>query len=495
MSVSAHRRVLRIVGTSCLAAALALSTAAAAPGTPAREGDTAAPGEPTPPPPPPSQPDAPPPSQPDAPGPDQPDTAEPGEPGTPTAESPGTPTSEPGTPPGQPDTSTSPPPGTGASEGPSTPASGGPTTTGGDVRNLTQQDELKKDINQQVDALDASEDVKKQIRDGLDKFLALYADTQSGYRRDQLMAGLRGIAAALQMARSPLTAAADRSVYASIAASMANPPLLSTDPKTAEQQRNGFSFLVFVMGNKLSDIRGGKYPAEDQATYLKAMQAIGASWSLMRDPKTLPATWQTYDELTNELGLNLFYADHYPVGSPDRARHLSQAERISNAVLTALAQKPAPGATPDATPGGTTPGGTTPGTAPKNPQDTERVLTILKDAAAALAAVQNPDTPPQEREAAQRALDALDAAPNNPKYLEFLAELKKYDPPATCLKTIESRTAQVGWPEGALWGLSDDTCAGTLITAARDNGSRWNALFVCVRDSAFSTCTASVPDD
>ncbi|GGW01445.1 hypothetical protein GCM10010230_31860 [Streptomyces narbonensis] len=135
-----------------------------------------------------------------------------------------------------------------------------------------------------------------------------------------------------------------------------------------------------------------------------------------------------------------------------------------------------------------------PGTAPTKPEDKKKVQEKLAKSAAALKVYQSADSSPEQRSAAKATLDEQAGAVNNSQYQELVEELKRLKAPQSCLDVVQNRTQQAGWPDGSLWGLTDKACADTVQAGAADTDSDWSALFQCVLDQPFSTCTNRIPE-
>ncbi|MFE1547022.1 hypothetical protein [Streptomyces sp. NPDC058718] len=135
-----------------------------------------------------------------------------------------------------------------------------------------------------------------------------------------------------------------------------------------------------------------------------------------------------------------------------------------------------------------------PGTAPTKPEDKKKIQENLQKNAAALKVYQSADSTPEERSAAKATLDEQARSVTDAKYLELVEELKRLKAPQSCLDVVKNRTQQAGWPDGSLWGLTDKACEDTVQAGAADTNSDWNALFECVLDEPFSTCTARIPE-
>ncbi|GCD94720.1 hypothetical protein [Embleya hyalina] len=422
MSKTARRQISRIVGTSCLAAALALPTAAAAAAPRIASPGQATSRVPVDTPEPPNTPQAP------AYTPPPPDT-----PNTPNApNTPNTPNSPNG--PNQPNT-----PGTGTPGAPGTPSSGTPGTPGpgGSSRppNQLQQvapppdpktdpDGAKREVEAEIDKLDVPPDVKQKLKEGLNTAVnAIKNSSTSTEDRNRYAEAVSAINQTLKAIQDPTTSVPDRLLYTKIVQGVNEALRRSQDPKLAVGERGD---------------------------YLKTAQGVAQIMVRLQDP-TFPAT--------------------------ERGFAIQVVTLISDALLASKDPK----------------------TAPKKPVDQQQIRKVLQATATATAqataTLQDPKASPQAKDAARQTLAAQANVLRNPKYLEFLNEVKRYNPTAECLTTIETRTRQAGWPDGSLWGLADDTCSDALTQAVADTGSKWNALFTCVQQNAFSTCPMYIPKD
>ncbi|MFI1581711.1 hypothetical protein [Embleya sp. NPDC020630] len=416
MSKTARRQISRIVGTSCLAAALALPTAAAAAGAP----QVASPGQatsgiPADTPEPPNTPQAPaytppPPNTPNAPK---------------TPNSPNAPNT-PGT-----GTGTHSAPGNPSSGTPSTPGPGGSSHPPNQLQQVapppdpkTDPDGAKREVEAEIDKLNVPPDVKQKLKEGLNTAVnAIKNPSTSTEDRDRYAEAVSAINQTLKAIQDPTTSAPDRALYTKVVQGVNEALRRSQDPKLAVGER---------------------------ADYLKTAQGVAQIMVRLQSP-TFPAA--------------------------DRGFAIQVVTLISDALLASKDPK----------------------TAPKKPADQQQIQKVIQTTAAAAtqatATLQDPNASPQAKDAARQTLVTQANVLQNPKYLEFINEVKRYNPSAECLTTIETRTRQAGWPDGSLWGLSDDTCSDALTTAVADSSSKWNALFTCVQQNAFSTCPTYIPKD
>lgn len=398
MPKTARHQLSRVIGTSCLAVALALPVTAMTAGAAPAASPAALPAD-TPPPDPPQPPDPP----------DPPDQPDPPEPGAPEPDGPDTPA--------EPDGPSSADPGAPEEDGPSTPSDESSSSPA--IQNLVPP-EQKKALEEQIAKLDVPDDVKKQLKENLDKAAAAIAD--------------------------PATSPADKATYESYVAELDKTVKAINDPATTP---------------------------EDRATLLTAVDGANAAMKLAHDPKTSATDKTFYLQLGEALAKVASQLQDKTLTVEAKAA-LVRNVKIISAGLVAFAD---------------------PKTAPPKEEDKKKIQETLERRTQALNTVQDPNASPQEKEAAQQTLDEAAGALQNPQYLEFLEEVKQYDPSTECLDAIATRTEQAGWPDGSFWGLADASCADTLADAAADNSSRWNEVFECVKDNAFTTCAAYIPEN
>ncbi|MDI2126552.1 hypothetical protein [Yinghuangia seranimata] len=398
MSTPAARRIPRIVGASCLAAAVAFPTAALAAPAAVAQAPSAASD------------DTPPPSNQPTPGP----TGGAGTQPTPNPSKTGTQKTE--------------SPKTGGTGGSNTPSSGAPgttstgtaTTPGGPVQGLVQQDATS--ASEKIATLNLPDADKQRLQDGVAKALAAVKD-----------------------------------------------------PNTPKFEQETYAGYLANVNLTLKTIQAANTQPEDRAFYTRVLQGSAIALAMANDPNTSPDAKTEYLVLARDLsGTQRRLVNAY---SPTTAAQIRSAADATVTGLQALQDQK---------------------TAPKTPEDQQKVQQALREIAnmttAAVVVLQDPNATPQAKAAAQQTLDARANVQQNPDYVRFLIELKRFDPPAACLDVVQNRTTQAGWPDGSLWGLSDDACAGTLAKAALDTSSPWNPLFNCVKNQAFSTCEAYIPN-
>ncbi|MFJ8589149.1 hypothetical protein ACIRD2_31445 [Streptomyces sp. NPDC093595] len=130
---------------------------------------------------------------------------------------------------------------------------------------------------------------------------------------------------------------------------------------------------------------------------------------------------------------------------------------------------------------------------PEKPQDAKRVREVLEENFASVKSLQSPDS--KERNRAKGKLDRLHGSLTDPEHRRFVEELKRLKAPAACLTSVENRTREVGWADGSLWGVTEQSCADTVSAGAADTSSDWSPLFRCLEQKPFSQCTGTVPKE
>ncbi|MFI6108301.1 hypothetical protein [Streptomyces sp. NPDC051310] len=130
---------------------------------------------------------------------------------------------------------------------------------------------------------------------------------------------------------------------------------------------------------------------------------------------------------------------------------------------------------------------------PEKPQEEKRVRKVLEENFASVKSLQSPDS--KERNRAKGKLDRLHGSVTDPEHRQFVEELKRLKAPAACLTSVENRTREVGWADGSLWGVTEQSCADTVSAGAADTSSAWSPLFGCVEQKPFSQCTGTVPKE
>ncbi|MFE5330461.1 hypothetical protein ACFRCG_29150 [Embleya sp. NPDC056575] len=483
MPKPARRLVFRIVGTPCLATAIALPAISPAAPAAVAQGPNTVPAASSPPAP----------QSPGTPGPGPGTSAPPATSGPPpnsappatsTPEQPGAPTYK------QPQLPES-KPGAGTPEQPGAPASSdaakspGPQQFGPNTQRETED---------RIAALGVPEAEKQKLRDGLAKAIAAINDSATKPAdKAAFEKAVDGINVALKLSQAQGATPAEKAMYEKVASTLASAVQDAQDSKTTPSDRDEQLRVVSIVGDTLKVIADRVTPPQDRATYSTIVHAISEAMAISLDPGTTSQNKSVHRFLMISLATNLSALQEPRTDTVDRAILIKFAESLAAGFLAGL----------------------NPQTAPKNAQDREAITKALEkiagEARQASATLQDPQASPEERTAAQQKLVALTSAlpaaqsgappnappgaPQNSKYPEFLTEVKKYDPPAACLDVIDRRTAQVGWPDGSLWGLSDDACAATLLKAGRENTGTWKALFTCVRDQPFSTCLTYIPKD
>ncbi|GAA2602620.1 hypothetical protein GCM10010304_59560 [Streptomyces roseoviolaceus] len=381
-----RRRMSALLGTSCLAAALAfphgVTSAAAVPVGPGRAATQ--PAQPTPPPPPETpEPQTP---EPDTPAPQTPETQTPETqtPETQTPETPGTQTSKP-------------------------------------QQNIVPQQQKKKDeARERIDGLNAPKKVKDKLKQAVDK--------------------------ASQGINDPKTTPGDKKIYEQVLDEINKTLVLIQDPKTSPRERRALTNGLQGVDEVLKVALDEKASSADRTFYRQLAASLTTTALRIRDEK-IPADQRNIDLIS----LEIVTAGLLAVKNPD--------------------------------------------TKPKKPTDQKKIEKKVKGNAQALVTSQNPKASDEERAEAQKKLDQLADSVKNSKYKEFLDQVKQYNASSECLSTIENRTRSAGWPDGSLWGLSDPACDQPRAAGVQDTSNKWNKLFVCVDENAFSTCAAYIPKD
>jgi hypothetical protein len=265
--------------------------------------------------------------------------------------------------------------------------------------------------------------------------------------------------------KDQLTAALDKTVKA------------LNDPNTKPDDRVAYQKMLDGINKTLKLIQDPKVAPRNRVAYTRILQAMDGALKVAQDPNASPEDRSYYQRLAQsmaEVAVNI--EDPNYKGYPDeqsRRDAVRGLEIVSRAFLNIQDPK----------------------TKPKDPKDQEKIQKIVEENSKALVTIQDPKASPQDRDEAQKKLSQLAASPQNPEYLEFINELKRYNAPATCISTVEARTQEAGWPDGSLWGLADPACAAPLAAGAQDTTSRWNQLFVCVQQNPFTTCVVYIPKD
>ncbi|MFE3201993.1 hypothetical protein [Embleya sp. NPDC059237] len=249
------------------------------------------------------------------------------------------------------------------------------------------------------------------------------------------------------------------------------------NPSTSPDDRKKYAEAVSAINQTLKHIQDPTTSAPDRALYTKVVQGVNEALRRSQDPKL--AVGERADYLRTAQGVAQIMVSLQSPTFPaaDRGFTIQVVTLISDALLASK----------------------NPTTAPKKAVDQQQIQKVIHTTATAAtqatATLQDPNASPQAKDAARQTLATQANVLQNPKYLEFINEVKRYNPSAECLTTIETRTRQAGWPDGSLWGLADDTCRDTLTAAVADSSSKWNALFTCVQQNAFSTCPTYIPKD
>ncbi|MDI2127279.1 hypothetical protein [Yinghuangia seranimata] len=253
------------------------------------------------------------------------------------------------------------------------------------------------------------------------------------------------------------------------------------NPATPQKDKNSFMYIVDSINQALKLIQDPTTSQADRAMYLKYVQGINEATRLTQDANLSATDRAVYLQLASALASYTTNLQDPGLPAVYKGLYIKIADSITNGLLAAVDPK----------------------TAPKKPEDQQKVKQILQDtnttAAAALAVLQDPNATPEAKQQAQQQVQAIvDARTNavqNNDYLRFLNEVKRYNPSDACLQAIADRTTQAGWPDGSLWGLTDPSCADALTRALADNDTKWKSLYMCVQNQPFSTCAVYIPPE
>ncbi|QES21310.1 hypothetical protein DEJ46_21195 [Streptomyces venezuelae] len=238
-----------------------------------------------------------------------------------------------------------------------------------------------------------------------------------------------------------------------------------------QQQKDEAKALAKGLAEALRLSKDTDFPKEDRERYAKLVLGVTTALEKVNGNGSV-AERLVYFKVLNDLNLVLTKLTDKNLTVQEKVLYSKYADVLLGGVLAAQQ----------------------PGTAPTKPEDKKKVQEKLAKSAAALKVYQSADSSPEQRAAAKATLDEQAGAVNNAKYQELVAELKRLKAPQSCLDVVQNRTQQAGWPDGSLWGLTDKACKDTVQAGAADTDSDWNALFECVLDQPFSSCTARIPE-
>ncbi|MEU7070787.1 hypothetical protein AB0B30_07930 [Streptomyces narbonensis] len=238
-----------------------------------------------------------------------------------------------------------------------------------------------------------------------------------------------------------------------------------------QQQKDEAKALAKGLAEALRLSKDGDTPKEDQERYAKLV--LGVTTALEKFNGNGPITERlVYFKVLQDLNDVLTKLTDKNLTVQEKALYSRYADVLLGGVLAAQQ----------------------PGSAPTKPEDKKKLQEKLAKNAAALKVYQSADSSEEQRAAAKATLDEQAGAVNNSQYQELVEELKRLKAPQSCLDAVQNRTQQAGWPDGSLWGLTDKACAETVQAGAADTDSDWSALFQCVLDQPFSTCTNRIPE-
>ncbi|MEV5331684.1 hypothetical protein [Streptomyces werraensis] len=245
------------------------------------------------------------------------------------------------------------------------------------------------------------------------------------------------------------------------------------DPKVSAADKALYEQVLDGMNKTLILIQDPKTPPRERRALTKGLEALDVTLKIAQDPKAPPGERQYYKDLSLALATIGDQLRDETLPEDLRRNFLRNLEIVSRGLLATQGQTGEP----------------------KNAQDRETVEQGMRETGEALITLQDPDASNEDRQQAQEHLDEVAASTKDPKYVEFLDQVKRYKASEACLRTIEDRTNSIGWPDGSLWGLSDVSCDEPRATGVSDTSSPWNDLFICVDENPFSECAAYIPKD
>ncbi|MFC8595605.1 hypothetical protein [Streptomyces atroolivaceus] len=243
------------------------------------------------------------------------------------------------------------------------------------------------------------------------------------------------------------------------------------DPSTSAEDKLKYDTILKEMTNALKVIQDPKTSASDKAAVTKIVEGINEALRIVHDPKTSQADKNTNKEIALVMSVIVPSITDPAVPADVRALNKKLLLLISDGLLVGKGQT----------------------VGPTKPPDQKKIKQIRHQNLDALKTYADPDATQQQRSEAKAELEQLVEAPQNPEYLAFVEELKRLKAPQACLDSVQNRTSEAGWPEGSLWGVSDQSCADTVSAGAADTSSEWSGLFQCVQREPFSQCVGSIP--
>ncbi|MFC4981446.1 hypothetical protein [Streptomyces atroolivaceus] len=240
-------------------------------------------------------------------------------------------------------------------------------------------------------------------------------------------------------------------------------------PRTSAADKITYNKILKEITSALKVIQNAGTSASDKAALTRGVEGISEALRIVHDPKTSKADKKKHKELA--LAMSSIVPRVTDPALPVDVREFNKKVllALSNAII------------PDPTVG------------PTKPPDQKKIKQIRQQNLDALKTYADPDATQQQRSEAKAELEQLVEAPQNPEFLAFVEELKRLKAPQACLDSVQNRTSEAGWPEGSLWGVSDQSCAETVSAGAADTSSEWSGLFQCVQREPFSQCVGSIP--
>ncbi len=245
------------------------------------------------------------------------------------------------------------------------------------------------------------------------------------------------------------------------------------DPKTSPDDKKIYEKMLDDINKTLVLIQDTKTPPRERRALTNSLQAVDEVLKGARNQKASSEDRDIYKQLAVDLIRTGLQLRDETISANQRRSNLIALEIVSAGLLAAQ----------------------NPEVKPKEPEDQKKINKEVKENAQAVVTSQDPQASKEERDEAKQEVDQLVNSVKDPKYLEFVKQVKQYDASTSCISTIEDRTREAGWPDGSLWGLSDPACDEPRATGVEDTSSKWNKLFVCVDENPFSTCQAYIPKD
>ncbi|MGX1885544.1 hypothetical protein [Streptomyces sp. NPDC055287] len=448
MAKTARRRISRIAGASCLAAALAfpigMSTAVAAPDVVAQATTAGAPDPPDPPDPPPQEEQQDPPPQ-----------------------------EEQQDPPPQ-EEQQDPPPQEEQQQEEDTP----------------QQEQQDQQEDPPQEEQEQQQQQQQQQRQGITEEKQKAVEQQVENAPEDVKASLDTVLTdTLKVINNPATSAADKALYTGVVNQLSVTLNLIDSPNTSAEDKATYTKAVAGMAEALKLSQDAKRSAVDRAAYRDIAQSLSFFSFVVQEPTTPPES-KAFFRANLELLSDALVALSKPKPAepkegekkPEEKKPEEKKEEEKKVETGVKKTTEAMKAIQN------------PRTKPKDPQDQEKIQQVVEKNSQALVTVQDPNASEDERNDAQATVDQLDGATQNSQFLELMEEVKRLGAPSACVEKIESRTSEAGWPDGSLWGLSDPSCADT-VSAGASEGGKWGPMFECVSSKPFSECAGTIPKE